>query len=268
MRHLFLPLLLLGCLGGSACGEASQPAEAADSARQAEPNAAPAVAPAPTGPQQLLVVLTANWDAVPGTLLYYERQGADWRLAGESIPVVVGKKGLGWGRGIADYTGQPGPVKQEGDLKSPAGVFTLGEAFGYAPPAAATFVKAPYTHVTARTMCIEDVASAHYNRILDEGEVAADWNSTDHMLRQDDLYEWGMFVAHNSSPAQPGGGSCIFLHVWRQADSGTAGCTAMPKSRMRDLLAWIDPAAQPLLIQVPVGAYAPFQAQYGLPPLP
>ncbi|RMG61635.1 MAG: hypothetical protein D6722_19455 [Bacteroidetes bacterium] len=218
--------------------------------------------------QRLLVVRTAGWDSVAGTLHTFVRAESGWEMATEPIPIVVGKNGLGWGRGIQDFTSRPGPVKQEGDLKSPAGVFSLGEAFGYADPQAATFIKAPYTHVTAVTMCIEDTASAHYNRILDEGAETPDWNSTDHMLRQDDLYEWGMFVNHNRPGPVPGGGSCIFLHVWRQNDSGTAGCTAMPKVRMRELLAWIDPQQSPLLVQLPAAEYAALQAEWGLPALP
>lgn len=252
MRRL-LYFLWAGLL--AACGEP------AATSTQPEP------APPPAGPQQFLVVRTADWETVDGTLYYFDRTATGWESAGTPIPIVVGKNGLAWGRGIADYTGRPGPVKREGDRKSPAGVFRLGEAFGYAPPAQAAFVKAPYTHVTDRTMCIEDVASTSYNRILDEGTVPTDWNSTDRMRRQDDLYEWGMFVEHNVAQVAEGG-SCIFLHVWRRAGSGTAGCTAMPKDRLRELLAWIDPAAEPHLVQVPATAYASFQAEYDLPALP
>ncbi|GAB4413856.1 MAG: L,D-transpeptidase family protein [Bacteroidia bacterium] len=250
----YLPLLL-----ALACGPAQEPSSAPQAAPTADKDA-----PRP----QLLVVVTADWDAVSGQLQRYEAQAGAWQAVGEAIPVVVGKNGLAWGRGVADYRDRSGPVKREGDRKSPAGLFRLGAAFGYADPAAATFVKAPYLHVTAATMCIEDGASAHYNRILDEGTVAPDWNSTDHMLRQDDLYEWGMFVEHNAPEAEAGGGSCIFLHVWRQNDSGTAGCTAMDKARMRELLAWIDPAAEPQLLQVPRGAYGDFAQILGLPALP
>ncbi|MEZ4850769.1 MAG: hypothetical protein R3B93_19570 [Bacteroidia bacterium] len=72
-------------------------------------------------------------------------------------------------------------------------------------------------------MCIEDGTSAYYNQIIDEEQAQADWNSTDHMLRKDDLYEWGMFVVHNSPQAVNGDGSCIFLHVAEIDGDGTAG---------------------------------------------
>ena len=87
------------------------------------------------------------------------------------------------------------------------------------------------------------------------------------MLRKDDLYEWGVFVAHNSPEAESGKGSCIFLHVWRKNDSGTAGCTAMDKSRMRELIAWLKPDKQPLLVQMPenIAEWAQVKTEFNLP---
>ncbi|MDX2245665.1 MAG: hypothetical protein SF052_02745 [Bacteroidia bacterium] len=215
--------------------------------------------------RQLLIVTTADWDAVPGKLRRFEWADEKWQPSGEIIPVVVGKKGMGWGKGVEDFTQNEGPVKREGDLKSPAGVFRLGDAFGYAPAASVNWIKTGYKPVTAATMCIEDGNSAFYNQILDEGTVTADWKSTDHMLRKDDLYEWGMFVAHNSPEPSPGAGSCIFLHVAQINDDGTAGCTAMAKNRMLEVLQWIDDSRSPLLVQIPEDEYAPIREMYNLP---
>ncbi|MDX2283594.1 MAG: hypothetical protein NW241_05500 [Bacteroidia bacterium] len=215
--------------------------------------------------RQVLVVITPDWDSVRGELLRMQWESGTWKQAGEAIPVIVGRKGMAWGIGLEDYRGRPGPVKQEGDKRSPAGIFRLGAAFGYAPPEQARFVRGDYVHVTAATMCIEDTASAAYNQILDEGSRPSDWVSTDHMLRKDDLYEWGVWVLHNAPDAEPGGGSCIFLHVWNPDGSGTAGCTSMDKSRMREVMAWLDPAQNPVLLQGPALAYGPLRETLGLP---
>ncbi|MEZ4775668.1 MAG: hypothetical protein R3D00_20980 [Bacteroidia bacterium] len=217
------------------------------------------------GHRQLLIVTTKDWDAVPGTLRRFAWKEGQWQEVTPAIEVVVGKKGMGWGKGVKDFTKYEGPVKREGDLKSPAGIFTLGTAFGYASKSAVNWIKTEYHPVTALTMCIEDGKSAHYNQILDEGTARADWNSTDHMLRKDDLYEWGMFVEHNSPSPAAGGGSCIFLHVAQINDDGTAGCTAMAKPLMLEILHWIDAAESPLLVQVPEDQYAKFQKMYQLP---
>ena len=75
--------------------------------------------------QQLLLVTTSSWDTPNGALQRYiwEDEGGNWNEVGNEIPVLIGKKGLGWGRGLHTSQGLTGPVKKEGDLKSPAGIF-------------------------------------------------------------------------------------------------------------------------------------------------
>ncbi len=264
------PILLLATslLFLLSCGPAKGPH--ADAVAETLTAASGAASEAISAPAfgQLIVVSTAGWDSVKGILRCYEWAENAWQEALPPIPIVVGKNGMAWGRGLEDFRSRPGPVKREGDLRSPAGIFRLGTAFGYAAAREAAWVKLDYTPVEKTTMCIEDTASAHYNRIVDEQATSPDWNSTDHMRRKDDLYEWGVFVAHNADDPAPGGGSCIFLHVWRQNDSGTAGCTAMEKDQIKRLLAWIDPAAAPAIVQAPQSEYAALKKAYELPELP
>jgi hypothetical protein len=40
----------------------------------------------------------------------------------------------------------------------------------------------------------------------------------------------------------------------------------MPEPALVNLLRWLDPAAHPILIQMPRQQYAAFQARLGLPP--
>lgn len=220
-------------------------------------------------PIQLLVITTSAWDAFQGTLRRYEGQAGDWQAAGTPIPIVVGKNGLGWSVHETALQTFGGPIKKEGDLKSPAGVFKLGTAFGYAANPEASWVNYPYWPVTSKTMCIEDVASAYYNQIIDEGEVAADWSSTDHMRRKDDLYQWGVFVEHNFPEQKPKAGSCIFLHIWNtkggRSPGGTAGCTAMDKTQIVEVLRWLDEEKSQMMVQMPLPAYQSFQKQENWP---
>jgi zinc D-Ala-D-Ala dipeptidase len=179
---------------------------------------------------------------------------------------VLGHTGLGWGRGLhglsppADRTG---PIKKEGDGKSPAGVFGLGGSYGYAaaPPAGA---KLAYTQVDASWKCVDDGASASYNRIVDADAVETDWKSAEEMRRKDALYTWVIDVAHN--PARTAGdGSCIFLHVWRRAGEGTVGCTAMTQPDLEALLADLDAAQRPVLVQLVAADYDALAAAWQLP---
>jgi L,D-peptidoglycan transpeptidase YkuD (ErfK/YbiS/YcfS/YnhG family) len=87
------------------------------------------------------------------------------------------------------------------------------------------------------------------------------------MLRADVLYKWGLVVAHNSA-ARPGAGSCIFLHIWRNSSAATAGCTAMPEPNLVKLLHWLDPAAHPILVQMPRKEYDAARIKFHLPATP
>ena len=186
-------------------------------------------------------------------------------MVGTTVPVVLGKKGLGWGRGLFEPAGNDGPRKVEGDNKAPAGIFRLGPAFGYANRA--SWIKLRYVALTKNTEGIDDPRSRHYNQLVDRTKVAqVDWKSSEKMLRADVLYKWGIFVAHNPA-ATPGAGSLIFLHIWRDSSGATAGCTAMPEQNLVQLLRWLDPAAHPVLVQMPQPTYNSLRTSLHLPVL-
>jgi L,D-peptidoglycan transpeptidase YkuD (ErfK/YbiS/YcfS/YnhG family) len=216
--------------------------------------------------RQWLVVIAPDWNAKSGVLRAFERTSARsaWQSHGPAIPVVLGKKGLAWGRGL--FAGSTGPSKIEGDNKAPAGIFRLGPAFGYAPRSAARWIKLAYFPLTKESEGVDDPHSRHYNQLVNRSEVArVDWHSSEQMLRNDDLYKWGVVVAHNSART-PGAGSCIFLHIWKNSSSGTAGCTAMAERDLVSLLRWLKPGAHPVLVQMPAPEYEAARAQFGLPP--
>jgi len=223
------------------------------------------------GSTQMMVVTAPDWTAVDGQLQRFERHGPGqaWRAVGDAIPVVVGKKGMGWGLGIVPIErlrGANDPVKQEGDGKSPAGVFGLGTAFGFAAQAPGEW-KMPYLALTRSIDCVDDAQSSHYNTIADRSTVTPDWNSAEHMRAVGEAYRWGVVVDQNAAPAKKNGGSCVFMHVWSGAGHGTAGCTAMPRERIEAILGWLDPSKHPLLVQMPVADYLRLQKTLGLPKL-
>jgi L,D-peptidoglycan transpeptidase YkuD (ErfK/YbiS/YcfS/YnhG family) len=225
---------------------------------------------------QMLVVTTSGWNAVEGRLQRFERATAKekWRPAGEPISIVVGKNGLGWGIGVIDDPGvrdTGDPIKKEGDGRSPAGVFALGTAFGYAAQPLPG-LKLAYLSLSPSIECVDDIGSKHYNRIVDHNVVAPDWNSSEKMRDTGESYRWGIVIDHNgidrgTSSPEPGGGSCVFLHIWHSHDQGTAGCTAMSQVELETLLTWLDPARKPLLVQLPQPAYEGLSHRWMLPEL-
>ncbi|HEY8562651.1 MAG TPA: L,D-transpeptidase family protein [Pyrinomonadaceae bacterium] len=230
---------------------------------------APPRAPLPFSKSlQAIVVTTAGWSSAQGKAQRFERKStnAKWTAAGESFPVVVGKNGLAWGAGLHELPSDTGRLllKTEGDGKAPAGIFSLTESFG--ANAKPDYVKLPFTRLEEYTECVDDPASTHYNQIVDRMKVGVfDWQSSEKMLAVGAEYELGITVAHNTNPVNRGGGSCIFLHVWKSAETGTAGCTAMARENLETILKWARPAKNPVLIQLSEDSYKEHQTKWKLP---
>ncbi|HSP15076.1 MAG TPA: L,D-transpeptidase family protein [Thermoanaerobaculia bacterium] len=185
--------------------------------------------------RQAIVVVADQPNATTGKLQRYERDSlqAPWRAAGDAVPVVFGRKGLA-----------PAGQKREGDGRSPSGIFPLGTVFGFAQ---SIDLRMPYRQLRETTECVDDSASFYYNQIVDRDMVPVDWSSSEKM-REIGQYHWGVVVEYNTPP-KPQRGSCIFLHIWSGPNSTTAGCTAMRQEDLQTILLWLDPRANPLLVQ-------------------
>lgn len=231
---------------------------------------APAAAGVRPESRQLIVVTSAGWDATQGTLRAFERGGGGaWRPVGGPQAVSLGRSGSAWGTGLHPAQAE-GPQKVEGDGRSPAGMFAVEDAFGYA---ASVPTGLHYRAMDAGDYCIDVDASPLYNRIVntrDVGEQAVA-GSTEPMRRDlhadgDVRYKAGFVIAHNPGHV-PRGGSCIFAHLWRTPGEPTAGCTAMPEPAMQALLAWLDRRQRPVFALLPEAEYARVRDAWGLPQL-
>ena len=213
---------------------------------------------------QTVVVTTKDWNAVQGKAQLFERKTTKsaWKAVGKSFPVVVGRSGLAWSN-EARMKAETHPHKKEGDGKAPAGILMLTSVFA----AKEQKVNLPFTKLAESTECVDDVKSSHYNKIVDKFQVGNyDWKSSEKMLEVGEQYELGVFVGHNSQ-REKGGGSCIFLHIWKDANSGTAGCTAMERANIEKIATWLDAKKNPFLIQLPENIYQQYQTLWKLPKL-
>ena len=175
---------------------------------------------------------------------------------------------MAWGAGINDLPSDTAMIlmKKEGDGKSPAGIFALTSAFGSGEKS--DFIKLSYQKLEAQTECVDDVESFHYNKIVGRFQVGNfDWESSEKMLEIGAEYDLGIFVAHNSNPITKGGGSCIFLHIWKSETETTLGCTAMARENIETILKFLEPSKKPVLIQLPQDSYKQFQKSWKLPKL-
>jgi L,D-peptidoglycan transpeptidase YkuD (ErfK/YbiS/YcfS/YnhG family) len=224
----------------------------------------------PDATRQLVVVVASDWNARTGRLQTFVRDGSGWAPAADAFDVVLGRSGSAWGDGLLAPPPDAAPRKREGDGRSPAGVFRIGPAFGYAAHVDSAL---PYLPMQADSYCIDVPDSPLYTRIVDARTVGADAvaGSSEPMRRDlhhdgDPIYREGFVIEHNAA-AVPGHGSCIFAHLWRGPASSTAGCTAMAPERMQRLLAWLDPKAAPLFVLLPRAEYQRLQARWALPAL-
>lgn len=202
----------------------------------------------PANCRQVVLVISPNASSASARLWRLERtDGGSWHAVSGSIPVTLGRNGLGEGLGEHRVMQTRDlPMKREGDGRSPAGIFRLPFAFGYDDSVSGLRMR--YVRCTDTLAGVDDVKSKYYNQVVDAAAVTKDWDNAEVMRRQDGLYRLGAFVAHNPESA-PGAGSCIFLHLWRGPEEPTAGCTAMSDENLQSLLAWLDPAAEPRLVQ-------------------
>lgn len=217
--------------------------------------------------RQMVVVTTDSWTTNRGTLRTFTRGKHGWVADGLSAPVTIGKTGAGWGLGL-NAPQHDGPIKHEGDNRSPAGVFRIGSTFGYA---AHIDTAMPYRALSATDYCVDVSGATHYNQIVDADVVgaAAVKGSTEPMRRDihlhgDQRYREG-FVILSNPDAVPEAGSCIFGHLWRSSTSPTAGCTAMTSATMRSLLTWLRPKDQPVFVLLPESEYERLRTQWQLP---
>lgn len=221
-----------------------------------------------SGARQAMVVTTTGWDATQGTLRTYARDaGGAWREVGAGFPITVGRNGSAWGLGLHGAQ-QDGPQKKEGDGRAPAGVFAIGEAFGYAAQADTAL---PYAPMQASNWCMDVPDSPLYNRIVDAavvGEAAVKGSSEPMRLdlsnKGDQRYRNGFVILHNAD-AVKGAGSCIFAHLWKAPGETTAGCTAMAPESMQRLYGWLRPDAQPVFVLLPQDEYRRLRKRWRLP---
>jgi hypothetical protein len=192
--------------------------------------------------QQIILVVSNDLNTSSAKLECFEGNS----IVFKSIDVNIGKKGLGWGLGEIELKKNPQDIiKYEGDKKAPIGIFRLSSIFGYSK---SNNFKMPYTHASEKLICVDDTHSKQYNKIIPMPKNKP--KSFEYMKRDDLQYELGIVVEHNQH-AISGRGSCIFIHVEKAQDAGTAGCTSMKLDHLKKIVSWLDEKKNPILIQIP-----------------
>ena len=178
------------------------------------------------GAQQLIVVETRSASDTFGQLQAFDRVGDRWVPA---FPPATARLGRG---GVS-------PNHGEGDGTTPAGTFTLTEAFGIQPNPGTLL---PYRQVHVNDEWVSDSLSPFYNT-WQVGPANGRWSSSEKMWTFTTAYAYGVVIDYNRFPVVPYRGDAIFLHV--MGSEPTSGCVAIPQDDLVAIMRWLSPLKAP-----------------------
>lgn len=138
------------------------------------------------------------------------------RLGNLSFPCLLGKNGRSF-------------KKREGDGKSPRGLWQLTHLY-FRPDKTRKF--ACGLPLKPDDGWCDAPQHKSYNRKVKLPFAA----SHEELWRKDEAYDILGITDHNQRPRLRGGGSAIFLHLWREGATGTEGCIALKRRDMEILL--------------------------------
>ncbi len=128
------------------------------------------------------------------------------------------------------------PDKREGDGATPVGSFPLRRVLYRADRLDAPKTALPVTAISENDGWCDAPTDANYNKPVTLPYSA----SAENMWRDDGLYDVVVVLGHNDAPIVPGAGSAIFLHVMPENNGTTAGCVALARDDLLDLLSKVD----------------------------
>ena len=173
---------------------------------------------------QVIVVAATQSQA---RLTRCQRSLTSWQQIGLTIPAVIGRHGVVLAKN-----------KKEGDLKTPAGLYSIGETFGTQRMA----LKMDYKYITSRDKFIDDTHSQQYNMW-----VTGDTSAKSFEVMQIPSYKMGAVINYNVQPTKAGAGSAIFIHIWKSRITPTHGCIAVNEKNMLEILYWLDKEQYPAI---------------------
>jgi Uncharacterized protein conserved in bacteria len=181
---------------------------------------------------QLIVVFTEDQSGSSATMIALEKKNNRWKAASDVIDAGIGRNGFA----------APGQ-KREGDGKSPTGLFSLGQLFGYEK---SIDTRMPHRQTSTEDKWIDDPDSPDYNKYV-RGNTTA--KSFENLKISTDEYKLCMVINYNTNPVVKGMGSAIFLHLsFGDSPNSSSGCVVITPEKMEKLLKWMKPELNPSIL--------------------
>ena len=135
------------------------------------------------------------------------------------IKCAIGKKGLT-------------KNKQEGDLKTPKGIFKLKKVFYRRDRIKFFKSRIKKYYIKKNIGWCDDQNSKYYNK-----EIKFPFKgSAENLWRKDNIYDLIIILNYNLKPIIKNKGSAIFLHLCKKNYAPTKGCVAINKKDMMNLI--------------------------------
>ena len=200
--------------------------------------------------RQVIVVEAPRWSSTEGTLTAFERTGDRWSVVQPTVRAQLGYGGL-----------VRGDKRRQGTGTVPTGVFDILSGFGRKadPGTALNYIqvdrndawtynpKFPSTYNVFQDVNRSWKSYGNYVESLWDMGMQYDYVAVlDYNLPEGPIRTDAKGIRRSTTPPNTSRGGGIFLHV----DNGkkTAGCIAVKRSVMRDLMQWLDPDKNPVIV--------------------
>lgn len=200
--------------------------------------------------RQVVVVTTGGWNTSYARLQTWRKTDAGrWVQVVDPVPARVGWNGV-----------RRAEKRVQNSGTTPAGTFALLRGFGLANPKG---VDLPYRKVDGNDWWPYDPTDPKTYNVLQTHRVKhakwrTDWAERlgsyrkqyrysvilDYNLPEQIRVRGGQRVARETANTSAGGG--IFLHV--NGSGATAGCVSIARKRMLNVLRWLDPQMDPVIV--------------------
>ena len=139
-------------------------------------------------------------------------------LENKILPCAIGRNGIT-------------KNKKEGDLSTPFGTFCFNKIYYREDKLGKRKFKIDFATIQKSDGWCDEPKSRFYNQ-----HILFPFNeSAEHLYRDDSIYDIVCVLNYNTSPAIPGLGSAIFLHIAKPNFEGTEGCIAIEKAALLEI---------------------------------
>lgn len=186
--------------------------------------------------KQLLTVESSTFTTTYAKVSVWRRDGSCWSLVFGPWTARIGSNGF------SDH-------KVEGDDTTPTGAYGIGRVmYGNAPNPG---VQYRYRHLVCGDWWDETSSSPQYNTFqhVPCGETPPFGGDSEALWEETTAYPSFAVIDYNTAPVVAGAGSAIFLHA--TLGTATEGCVTLPLRELDDILRWLEPAAEPLIVMGP-----------------